>query len=108
MKPAIVIIDMLEGNYSKPLQGIKEEEKIVPVVRDLLKRARGTFPRKQETYLVRFNPFFCAICLPLSPARPAACPRVHGVESFNIRFHSWRTTPCSVLFSPAQRDASAA
>jgi nicotinamidase-related amidase len=41
MKPAIVIIDMLEGNYSKPLQGIKEEEKIVPVVRDLLKKARG-------------------------------------------------------------------
>lgn len=40
MKPAIIIIDMLEGNYSKPLQGIKEEEKIVPVVRDFLKTAR--------------------------------------------------------------------
>lgn len=41
MKPAIIIIDMLEGNYSRPLKGIKEEEKIVPSVRDFLKTARG-------------------------------------------------------------------
>lgn len=40
MKPAIIIIDMLEGNYEKPLKGIKEEEKIVPLVRDFLKTAR--------------------------------------------------------------------
>jgi len=41
MKPAIIIVDMLEGNYTKPLTGTKEEEKIVPVVRDFLKAARG-------------------------------------------------------------------
>jgi nicotinamidase-related amidase len=41
MKPAIIIVDMLEGNYTKPLKGIKEEEKIVPVVRDFLKTVRG-------------------------------------------------------------------
>ncbi|HOW54890.1 MAG TPA: isochorismatase family cysteine hydrolase [Syntrophorhabdaceae bacterium] len=41
MKPAIIIIDMLEGNYEKPLKGVKEEEKIIPGVRDLLKKARG-------------------------------------------------------------------
>lgn len=41
MKPAIIIVDMLEGNYTKPLTGEKEEEKIVPVVRDFLKTARG-------------------------------------------------------------------
>ena len=41
MRPAIIIVDMLDGNYGKPLGKEKEEEKIVPVVRDLLKRARG-------------------------------------------------------------------
>ncbi len=41
MKPAIIIVDMLEGNYTRPLKGMKEEEKIVPVVRDFLNRARG-------------------------------------------------------------------
>ncbi len=41
MKPAIIIVDMLEGNYEKPLKGLKDEEKIIPVVRDLLKTARG-------------------------------------------------------------------
>jgi len=41
MKPAIIIVDMLEGNYTKPITGIKEEEKIVPVVRDFLKIVRG-------------------------------------------------------------------
>ena len=40
MRPAIIIIDMLEGNYEKPLKGFKEEEKIVPIVRDFLKTAR--------------------------------------------------------------------
>lgn len=41
MKPAIIIVDMLDGNYQKPLGNEKDEEKIVPVVRDLLKRARN-------------------------------------------------------------------
>lgn len=41
MKPAIIIVDMLDGNYPKPLGNEKDEEKIVPVVRDLLKRARS-------------------------------------------------------------------
>ncbi len=41
MKPAIIIVDMLDGNYQKPLGDQKEEEKIIPVVRDLLKRARS-------------------------------------------------------------------
>ncbi len=41
MKPAIIIVDMLDGNYRKPLGSEKDEEKIVPVVRDLLKRARS-------------------------------------------------------------------
>ncbi|MBP1747832.1 MAG: isochorismatase [Deltaproteobacteria bacterium] len=41
MKPAIIIVDMLDGNYQKPLQGEKDEVKIIPVVRDLLKRARN-------------------------------------------------------------------
>lgn len=40
MKPAIIIVDMLEGNYTKPIQGIREDEKIVPVVREFLKQAR--------------------------------------------------------------------
>ncbi len=41
MKPAIIIVDMLDGNYQKPLKDEKDEEKIVPVVRDLLKHARS-------------------------------------------------------------------
>lgn len=41
MKPAIVIVDVLDGNFQKPVGDKKEEEKIVPVVRDLLKRARS-------------------------------------------------------------------
>jgi len=41
LKPAIVIIDMLEGNYGSARTGEKEEEKIVPYVRDFLKECRG-------------------------------------------------------------------
>ena len=41
MKPAIIIVDMLEGNYSKERKGEKEEEKIIPFVRDTLKKCRG-------------------------------------------------------------------
>ncbi len=40
MKPAIIIVDMLEGNYDKIRKGVKEEEKIVPLVRDFLKACR--------------------------------------------------------------------
>ena len=40
MRPAIIIVDMLEGNYEKPLKGLREEEKIVPIVRDFLKTVR--------------------------------------------------------------------
>lgn len=41
MKPALIIVDVLDGNFQKPLGDTKEEEKIVPVIRDLLKRARS-------------------------------------------------------------------
>jgi nicotinamidase-related amidase len=41
MKPAIIIVDMLEGNYSKERKGEREEEKIIPLVRDTLKRCRS-------------------------------------------------------------------
>lgn len=40
MKPAIIIVDMLEGNYAKTRTG-KEEEKIIEPVRDFLKVCRG-------------------------------------------------------------------
>jgi nicotinamidase-related amidase len=40
MRPAIIIVDMLEGNYDKIRKGAKEEEKIVPLVRDFLKACR--------------------------------------------------------------------
>jgi nicotinamidase/pyrazinamidase len=40
MRPAIIIVDMLEGNYDKVRKGVKEEEKIVPLVRDFLKTCR--------------------------------------------------------------------
>lgn len=42
MKPAVIIVDMLEGNYDASRKGDKEEEKIVPLVRDFLKICRGT------------------------------------------------------------------
>ncbi len=41
MKPAVVVVDMLEGNYDKPLKSEKEEVKIVPVVRDFLQSCRN-------------------------------------------------------------------
>lgn len=41
MKPAVIIVDMLEGNYSEKRTGEKEEEKIVPLVRDFLKKSRS-------------------------------------------------------------------
>ena len=40
MKPTVIIVDMLEGNYSKERKGEKEEEKIIPLVRDTLKQCR--------------------------------------------------------------------
>ncbi|MCX8110700.1 MAG: cysteine hydrolase [Syntrophorhabdaceae bacterium] len=41
MKPAIIIVDMLQGNYRKEKTGEKEEEKIIEPVRDFLKVCRG-------------------------------------------------------------------
>jgi nicotinamidase-related amidase len=41
MKPAIIVVDMLEGNYGKERNGTKEEEKIVPGMRDFLKKCRA-------------------------------------------------------------------
>ncbi|HVN95592.1 MAG TPA: isochorismatase family cysteine hydrolase [Syntrophorhabdaceae bacterium] len=40
MKPALIIVDMLEGNLSGEKKGEREEEKIVPRVRATLKRCR--------------------------------------------------------------------
>ncbi len=40
MKPAVIIVDMLEGNYDRQRTGEKEQEKIVPLVRDFLHRSR--------------------------------------------------------------------
>lgn len=43
MKPALLIVDMLRGNFSKHITGDKEEEKIITPLRDFIKklRARG-------------------------------------------------------------------
>ncbi|MEI6153560.1 MAG: isochorismatase family cysteine hydrolase [Deltaproteobacteria bacterium] len=41
MKPAVIIVDMLEGNYSKERTGSKEEEKIIPYVKDFLNTCRS-------------------------------------------------------------------
>lgn len=41
MRPAVIIVDMLEGNYGKERTGKKEEEKIIPHVRDFLRTCRG-------------------------------------------------------------------
>lgn len=41
MKPAVIIVDMLEGNYSKVRKGDREDEKIIPLVRDTLKQCRA-------------------------------------------------------------------
>jgi nicotinamidase/pyrazinamidase len=40
VKPAVIIVDMLEGNYGKERTGDREEEKIIPFVRDFLKGCR--------------------------------------------------------------------
>ena len=40
MKPAVIIVDMLEGNYDKTRKGEKEEEKIIPFVRNFLHKCR--------------------------------------------------------------------
>ncbi|OPY77897.1 MAG: Isochorismatase family protein YecD [Syntrophorhabdus sp. PtaU1.Bin058] len=42
MRPAVIIVDMLQGDYDGPRKDKKkEEEKIVPLVRDFLKICRG-------------------------------------------------------------------
>jgi len=41
LKPAIIIVDMLEGNYSKERKGDKEEEIIIPYVKDFLHTCRS-------------------------------------------------------------------
>jgi nicotinamidase/pyrazinamidase len=41
MKPAIIIVDMLEDNYLYERTGAREEEKIVPIARAFLKKCRG-------------------------------------------------------------------
>jgi nicotinamidase/pyrazinamidase len=41
MNPAVIIVDMLEGNYGKNRSGEKEEEKIIFPVRDFLKTCRS-------------------------------------------------------------------
>jgi nicotinamidase-related amidase len=41
MKPAVVIVDMLEDNYGDRSKKEREEEKIVPPVRDFLKTCRS-------------------------------------------------------------------
>jgi len=40
LKPAIIVVDMLEGNYGTTRTGEKEEEKIVPHVKMFLKKCR--------------------------------------------------------------------
>jgi nicotinamidase/pyrazinamidase len=40
VKPAVIIVDMLRGNYSKERTGEKEEEKIIPLVRNFLRACR--------------------------------------------------------------------
>ncbi|HOJ71653.1 MAG TPA: isochorismatase family cysteine hydrolase [Syntrophorhabdaceae bacterium] len=41
MRPAVIIVDMLQGNYRKEKTGDKEEEKIIGPVREFLKVCRG-------------------------------------------------------------------
>jgi nicotinamidase-related amidase len=41
LKPAVIIVDMLEGNYGKERNGDKQEEMIIPGVRDFLHTCRG-------------------------------------------------------------------
>lgn len=41
MKPALIIVDMLQGNFSKNITGEKEEEKIIIPLRDFIKKCRN-------------------------------------------------------------------
>ncbi len=41
MKPALIIVDMLEDNYGDRSNKTREEERIVPLVRDFLRTCRG-------------------------------------------------------------------
>ncbi len=41
MRPAVVIVDMLEDNYAYERTGRREEEKIIPATRTLLEKCRG-------------------------------------------------------------------
>jgi len=40
MKPAVIVVDMLEDNYRRDRDGTREEEKIIGPVRDFLREAR--------------------------------------------------------------------
>lgn len=40
MKPAVIVVDMLEDNYRRDRDGTREEEKIIGPVRDFLAKAR--------------------------------------------------------------------
>ena len=40
MKPAIIVVDMLEGNYARERTGDREEERIIPLVRSALRECR--------------------------------------------------------------------
>jgi nicotinamidase/pyrazinamidase len=42
MNAAVIIVDMLEGNYNKERTGTREEEKIIIPVRDFLKTCRSS------------------------------------------------------------------
>ena len=41
MKPAVIVVDMLEGNYRKSRNGTREEEKIIVPARGFLAEARS-------------------------------------------------------------------
>jgi nicotinamidase/pyrazinamidase len=43
MKPAVIVVDMLEDNYRPDRDGTREEEKIIGPVRDFLREARKRF-----------------------------------------------------------------
>jgi nicotinamidase-related amidase len=42
VKPAVIIVDMLEGNYDKDRKSDAEEYKIIPLVRDFLRGCRSS------------------------------------------------------------------
>ncbi len=53
MKPAIIIVDMLEGNYGKERNADREEEKIVPAG----ERFPETMPQSFNTGYIRLRQF---------------------------------------------------